>query len=78
MYDEAVIAVLLREAPRFDSIAHAVYWLRWGAGFDKHSYTRLDEDLVGYHRITDHIEIHLAEIYALAETLYREQHIDGA
>lgn len=71
MYDEVEIAVILKGAPRFDSIAHAVYWLRRFSEYGVYATTWRGS------RPTEHIEIHLAQIYALAEVLYREQNSYG-
>lgn len=64
-------------APRFDSVSQAVYWLRWQAGLDRYAVTHYVEPEIGYQRSTEHVEIHLAYIYLLAELLYREQNIFG-
>lgn len=72
MYSDMEIAAILKRAPRFDSIAHAVYWLRWRDGYDLRSWT---ETL--FPGRPPPIEIHLAAIYSLAEELYRQQNMDG-
>lgn len=68
---------LLERAPEFDSVAHAVYWLRWHERSRAFSLTIYREREIGYQRLTEHVEIHLAAIYMLAEELYRRQHCEG-
>jgi hypothetical protein len=76
MIDPYVFEELLKRAPPFDSIAHAVYWIRWHVGLTAVE-TYFTEPLIGYARKTEHIEMHLAEIYTLAQELFREQNSYG-
>lgn len=75
--NEDLLRDLEKQAPRFESVAHAVAWIRWQSQFGSIVYTACDEPMIGYHRETLHAEIHLALVYMLAEQLYRNQHCDG-
>lgn len=62
--------------PKVDSIEQAVRWLRRDcANRAAKSYFFIPELL--YSRETDHIEIHLAQVYLAAEELFWQSNIYG-